>query len=93
MTAKRTELDKREGLAINNALRRSGARYDTGATPAARRERRDRDRAAGLVPFAVKLHGELVQRLQQRAQQRGASLDAVVDALLRSALDSQEKQG
>jgi hypothetical protein len=93
MTAKRTELDKREAMAITNALRQSGARFDTSATPAARREQRERDRAAGLVPFAVKLHGDLVRQLQQRAQQRGVALDALADELLRRALDPQEKQG
>jgi hypothetical protein len=93
MTMKRTELEKRKGLALRNALRQAPSRHDTAAGAAARRAQRERDRAAGLVPFAVKLHGELVQRVQQRAQDRGVSLDAVVDDLLRRALDSQEKQG
>ena len=32
-----------------------------------RREQRKRDQEMGLVPFAVKLDGELVQQLQQLA--------------------------
>jgi hypothetical protein len=82
---KRTELEKRKGLKIANALRQSGNRFDAAAN-VPRREQRERDRAAGLVPVAVKLHGNLVQQLHEAAQQRQLSLNDLMDRLLRSAL-------
>lgn len=85
MTMKRTELEKRKGLKIANALRQSGNRFDAAAN-VPRREQRERDRAAGLVPVAVKLHGNLVQQLHEAAQQRQLSLNDLMDRLLRSAL-------
>jgi hypothetical protein len=47
----------------------------------------ERDRAQGLVPFAVKLNGELVKKLHAIAQQRQAPLDAVVAELLERSLE------
>lgn len=88
MTMKRTELEKRKGLKIANALRQSGNRFDAAAN-VPRREQRERDRAAGLVPVAVKLHGNLVQQLHEAAQQQ-LSLNDLMDQLLRSALNSKE---
>lgn len=51
-----------------------------------RREQRKRDQALGLVPFAVKLNGELVQRLQTRAKDGGRDLNEVVAELLTKGL-------
>lgn len=85
MTMKRTELEKRKGLKIANALRQSGNRFDAAAN-VPRREQRERDRAAGLVPVAVKLRGDLVEQLHKAAQQRQLSLSDLMDRLLRSAL-------
>ena len=87
MTMKRTELDKRMGLKIANAQRRAGNRYDTSAVTADRREQRERDRAAGLVPFAVKLHGHLVRQLHDMAGQRQVGLGELVEELLRTAMN------
>ncbi len=54
----------------------------TGAVATDRREQRKRDQALGLVPFAVKLHSELVQQLQALAKERGVELnDLVADVL------------
>ncbi len=47
----------------------------------------ERDRAQGLVPFAVKLNGELVRKLHAIAQERQAPLDAVVAELLERSLE------
>ena len=91
MTMKRTELEKRRALQITNELRQSGRRYDTSAPAVDRREQRERDRAAGLVPFAVKLHGDLVRQLHELAQQRGVPLNELVDQLLRTG--SEKEQG
>lgn len=51
-----------------------------------RREQRKLDQAAGLVPFAVKLNGDLVQQLQALAKERGLELNAVVAELLAKGL-------
>jgi hypothetical protein len=53
-----------------------------------RRERRRLDQARGLVPFAVKLDGELVKELRALAEARGAELGDVVAELLRKGLDA-----
>jgi hypothetical protein len=94
MTAKKTELDKRQGLAIANQQRRAGNAYGT-ATPVGedRKTRRERERAAGLVPFAVKLPKELVAALQARAQGEGRDVDSVTADLLRASLESAAVSG
>ena len=89
MTTKKAELEKRAGLKIVGALRQgAGAdRYGRDSAVAnERRARRERDRAAGLVPFAVKLPAATVQALQGRAQNDGRELGELVDDLLRQAL-------
>lgn len=87
MTMKRTELEKRKGLAITNAQRQAGNRYGPAqTTPLDRKAQREADRAAGRVPFAVKLPSELVAKVQARAQRDGLPLDELVAALLRAGL-------
>ena len=51
-----------------------------------RREQRKLDQAAGLVPFAVKLNGDLVQQLQTQAKERDVDLNALVADLLAKGL-------
>jgi DNA-binding Xre family transcriptional regulator len=87
MTIKKTELEKRKGMAIANAQKLGGNRFGpASAPPADRRAQRERDRAAGLVPFAVKLPAALVQQLNETAQQRGVALNDLVAELLRAQL-------
>lgn len=89
MTMKKTELEKRAGLKIAQRARHAaaGRRHDPAAAVAAdRRARREADRAAGRVPFAVKLPQALVTRLQQIAVDRGVSVDEVAASLLEAAL-------
>lgn len=87
MTMKRTELEKRKGLAITNAQRQAGNRYGPAqAAPLDRKAQREADRAAGRVPFAVKLPNELVAQLQARARRDGVPLDELAAALLRAGL-------
>jgi hypothetical protein len=83
MTMKRTELEKRKGLAISNALRQGGNRFGPaqGAAPD-RKAQRDAERAAGLVPFAVKLPAPLVRALADRAQREAIGINELVAALL-----------
>ena len=62
-------------------------RYGGGAgAPADKREQRERDKAAGLVPFAVKLPQELVAAVQALAKEHAASLNDVTAELLRKGM-------
>lgn len=56
------------------------------AAPMDRRAQRERDRAQGLVPFAVKLHADLVRELHEAAKREGGDLNEVTAALLRKGL-------
>jgi hypothetical protein len=51
-----------------------------------RREQRKRDQALGLVPFAVKLSGDLVQQLHALAKERGVDLNVAVAEVLAKGL-------
>ena len=87
MPMKPTELEKRKGLKISNEMRRAGNPYVRGAEPDAdRRAQRERDRALGLVPFAVKLPQDLVRQMQAEAQSRGTRLDDLVAEWLKKGL-------
>jgi hypothetical protein len=84
---KRTELEKRKALKLANDLRRSGNPFPRAAdSEAARRAQRERDRALGLVPFAVKLPQELVRQMQAVAQSRDVALGELVADWLRKGM-------
>ena len=51
-----------------------------------RKEQRRRDQEAGLVPFAVKLHQDLVTEIQALAQKKSVGLNEVADELIRKGL-------
>lgn len=87
MGTKRTELEKLKGLKIGNQQKQAGP-YRSPEGGFERRERRRREREAGLVPFAVKLDGELVSRLRERARTAGGDMNAVVAELLAKGLDA-----
>jgi hypothetical protein len=86
VTMKKTELEKRKALKISNEMRRAGNPFGRADTESDRRAQRERDRALGLVPFAVKLPQELVRRMQAEAESRGARLDDLVAEWLRRGL-------
>ncbi|MEO8484708.1 MAG: hypothetical protein ABI585_00075 [Betaproteobacteria bacterium] len=90
---KRTALEKVEAMKTVGAMKRepTSGRYgaDAGA-PAGKREQRDKDKAAGLVPFAVKLPQELVASLQALAQQKSATLGDLVAELLHKAMKAKK---
>lgn len=95
MTMKKTELEKRAGLKIAHRAKHAAAarRHDPAAAVAEdRRARREADRAAGKVPFAVKLPQALVTRLQQIAGERGISVDEVVAEFLARALPATQSR-
>ena len=88
---KKTDLEKLKGLKIDTRMKQAGTPGRFGKEASAtvgRREQRKLDQAQGLVPFAVKLNGELVKRIQALAQSRGTGLNEVVAELLRKALDN-----
>lgn len=85
---KKTDLAKSDAKKIMNQMGAKGAAFGATAGAAApdRREQRERDRAAGLVPFAVKLNADLVQQLQGLSRERGVELNQLVAELLQKGL-------
>ncbi len=51
-----------------------------------RKEQRKLDQAAGLMPFAVKLHADLVQQLREMAERDGLNLNDLTERLIRAGL-------
>jgi hypothetical protein len=84
---KKTDLAKSDAKKLMNQM---GARNPSfgaaGAAAPDRREQRERDRALGLVPFAVKLNGDLVQQLQALGKERGVEMNQLVAELLQKGL-------
>lgn len=89
---KKTDLEKNKGLKINSSVNRFGTpgRFGKDAGQVTdRREQRKLDQALGLVPFAIKLNGDLVKQVQALAQARQTGLNEVVAELLKKGLESQ----
>ena len=51
-----------------------------------KREQRERDRELGLVPFACKLHGDLVKQIQDLATARKTGLNEITAELIAKGL-------
>lgn len=88
---KRTDLEKNRGAKINSGVNRFGTpgRFGKDAgVPMQRREQRKLEQALGLVPFAVKLNGDLVNQIHALAQTRQTGLNELVAELLKKGLDS-----
>jgi hypothetical protein len=85
---------KKTGMAKSDAKKLMGkmtapgvAGFGNSGTAAPdRREQRKLDQSLGLVPFAVKLNGDLVQQLQAQAKQRDVELNQLVADLLAKGL-------
>ncbi|WKB52495.1 hypothetical protein [Eleftheria terrae] len=89
---KKTDLEKNKGLKIAGQMKQAGVPGRFGAAAGAvpdRREQRRLDQAQGLVPFAVKLHADLAQRIRTLADSRGGNLNEVVAELLEKGLGEQ----
>ena len=85
MSMKKSDLDKNLGLKIGGKMKAAGVpdRFAQGAAGALdKREQRRLDSAAGLVPFACKLPGDLVKTLQERAAGFEGGMNALVADLL-----------
>ena len=87
---KKTDLEKNKGLKLEGKMNHADAASRFGKTAEVvldRREQRKRDQALGLVPFAVKLDGTLVQQIQALAQTRQVGLNEMVAELLKKGLN------
>lgn len=86
MAMKKTQLERLNAARLQDNLRKSAPpdRYAQGAHALSRREQRERDRAQGLVPFAVKLPADLVKRLHELSREK--PLNEVVAELLERGL-------
>jgi hypothetical protein len=90
---KRTALEKVEAMKTLDEMKRKAIPERYGAKagePADKREQREKDKAAGLVPFAVKLPQDLVASLQALARQREETLNDVTAELLRKGMKAKK---
>jgi hypothetical protein len=86
MSMKKTDLEKHKAKKLAGAGT-TPDRFGKGASEVLdRREQRERDREAGLVPFAVKLHGDLVRQVQAAAQAEGVGLNEITAKLIERGL-------
>jgi hypothetical protein len=89
MSMKKSDIEKNKGLKITGAMKATAVpeRFAQGSnTVLSKRERRDRDAAAGLVPFACKLPADLQKRLHERAATHDGGINALVAELLKKGL-------
>ncbi len=89
MSMKKSDLDKHLGKKIGGQMKGAGVpgRFAQGANDVPdRREQRRLDTAAGLVPFACKLPGDLAALLRERGAGHDGGVNAVVAEALRKGL-------
>ena len=89
MAMKKTDLEKNKAKKITGSMKSAVVpdRFAQGAAASLdKRERRARDAAAGLVPFACKLPAELIKRLHERAAAHEGGVNALVAQLLTKGL-------
>ena len=92
MSMKKTDLEKNKAFKLRDGVRYAGTpdRFAAGSAPAlSRREQRKLDHAAGLVPFACKLHSDLVDQLNGLAQGQALSVHELVERLIKAGLASE----
>ena len=85
---KKAELEKQDArkVAGGQAGRTTDRFGKDSGTVFDKREQRERERQAGLVPYAVKLHGDLIRELHALAAKRGVGLNELTDELLRKGM-------
>lgn len=87
MSMKPTDLQKLKGKKIAGSIGPAPDRFGKGVAHVVdKREQRRLDQEAGLVPFAVKLHGDLVKQLHALAAEKQVSLGEITGELLTKAL-------
>jgi hypothetical protein len=83
---KKADLEKLKGRKLAGAGT-TPDRFGKGAAAVLdKREQREREREMGLVPFAVKLHSDLVRDLHAAAEKRGVGLNELTAELLRKGM-------
>jgi hypothetical protein len=87
---KKTDLERLTAASLTDRLSKATApeRYGKGSAIVSRKAQRELDTAMGLVPFAVKLNGELVKRLRAKAEAEKRPLDEVVAEALERGLSA-----
>ena len=86
---KKTDLEKLKGIKISGNMKLSSIPDRFGKDAANlpdKREQRKRDQEAGLVPFAVKLQGDLIKQIHALADSQQKSLNDITAELLTKAL-------
>ena len=84
---KKADMEKVKGRRIAGGPSLTPDRFGRDSAVAVdRREQRERDREMGLVPFAVKLHGDLVKEIHALAQTRGTGLNEITAELIQKGL-------
>jgi len=89
MSMKKFDIEKKIAKKVTGQMKAAGipSRFAQGAGEVLdKRERRLRDAAAGLVPFACKLPGDLIKQLHERAAGHEGGINAVAAELLMQAL-------
>ena len=89
MSMKKSDLDKMAGKKVGGQMKVAGipGRFGQGAGDVVdRREQRRADAAAGLVPFACKLPGDLAATLREKSAGHEGGLNGLVADLLKKAL-------
>ncbi len=89
MSMKKSDLDKLAGKKVGGQMKVAGipGRFGQGAGDVVdRREQRRADAAAGLVPFACKLPGDLAAALREKSAGHEGGLNGLVADLLRKGL-------
>ena len=90
---KKADLEKVKAMRTMGAMKRepTDERFGTSSgVPGDKREQRDRDKAAGLVPYAVKLPQDLVTELQALARTKETPLNDLTAELLRKGLKAKK---
>ena len=89
MSMKKSDLDKMAGKKVGGQMKVAGipGRFGQGSGDVVdRREQRRIDAAAGLVPFACKLPGDLATTLREKSATHPEGLNGLVAELLKKAL-------
>lgn len=87
---KLADMYKSKGSKINSNIKPHGATGKPSGEPAPldRREQRKLDQAKGLVAFACKLEGSLINQIRTIADERQMPLNDVVAALLTAGIEN-----
>jgi hypothetical protein len=86
---KKTDLEKAKGLKLAGNMKLNGIPDRFGKDAGAlvdKREQRKRDQELGLIPFAVKLHGDLIKQIKALAEKQEKSLNDITAELLTKGL-------